>query len=171
MEANSEQSPRRCQWCSEVAAETDTHCRACGANLAQREALGEVVVPGVTHVDPGLKSYAAQPLRIPKPSPSQYVAGPAMGAAVMVGGPVGLVALAGLGAVAATEYGAAGRGHLTQADLDRLGQPSEAALQMLKKLDEEKTAKPADSDAGADTEPSPGHLTLPNPGPDRPTII
>ena len=199
MDANNEPAPRRCQWCSEPAAETDTQCRACGANLAQRETIGDVVIPGVTHVDPGLKSYAAQPLRIPGASPSQYVAGPAVGAAVMVGGPAGLVALAGLGAVAATEYAGAGRGqHMTQADLDRLGQPSEAALQMLKKLDEEQgaDAKTADTDAAAgqdatagqhaaaSQDAAPGQVppaasqgppadpTSPfNPGPDRPTIL
>ena len=174
METKNDQSPRRCQWCSEAAAETDTHCRACGANLAQREQIGEVVIPGVTHVDPGLKSYAAQPLRIPGASPSQYVAGPAMGAAVMVGGPAGLVALAGLGAVAATEYAGAGRGPMTQADLDKLGQPSEAALQMLKKLDEEKTAttEPADSDAAADSGAGSGQGGAPaNPPAGRPTIL
>jgi hypothetical protein len=137
MEENTDQPPWRCQWCSEPAAETDTHCRACGANLAQREALGELVIPGVTHVDPGLKSYANQPLRIPGASPTQYVAGPAVGTAVVAGGPAALVALAGLGAVAATEYAAASRGGMTQEDLDKLGKPSEAALNMLKKLDEE----------------------------------
>ena len=131
----SNEQVRRCAWCSAPARDDETHCAACGAALAQREAIGDLVIPGVTHVDPGLQSYAKEPLRIPGASPSQYVAGPAVGAAVMAGGPVGLVALAGLGAVAATEYATAGRGQ-TQAELDKLGQPSEAVLQMVKKLDE-----------------------------------
>jgi hypothetical protein len=146
MDANSGDAGRRCQWCSEPAAETDTHCRACGANLAQRDALGEVVIPGVTHVDPGLKAYANHPLRIPGASPSQRVAPDLIGAAAIAGGPAGLIALAGLGAVAASEFAGAGRGHgMTQAQLEKLGQPSEAALQMLRKLDE-KYAPPPEGD-------------------------
>lgn len=174
METNTDPAPRRCQWCSEVAAESDTQCRACGANLAQRETIGEVVIPGVTHVDPGLKSYAAQPLRIPGASPSQYVAGPAVGAAVVVGGPAAIVALAGLGAVAATEYGTAGRGqHVTQADLEKLGMPSEAAMQMLKKLEEEEKAQKArpDDRTAAGPVAAAEHGLPGSHGPDRPTIV
>jgi hypothetical protein len=117
------------------------NCPACGAKLAQREKIGDLVIPGVTHVDPGLQQYAKDPLRIPGASPSQYVAGPAMGA-VVAAGPAGLVALAGLGAVAATEYVTSSRGHTSQADLDKLGQPSEAVLQMMKRLDEGSESQP-----------------------------
>jgi hypothetical protein len=154
MNATSEQPDRRCQWCSTPAADADTHCSACGAALAQREQIGDLVIPGVTHVDPGLKAYAAQPLRIPGPSPSQYVAGPAVGAVVTMG-PAGLIALAGLGAVAATEYAGAGRGEMTQADLDKLGQPSEAVLQALKRLEEEPEAESVQPDETR-TEPEDG---------------
>ena len=178
-----ELTPRRCQWCSAVAAEADTHCKACGANLAQRDALGELVIPGVTHVDPELKAYDKDPLRIPRASPSQYVAGPAMGAAIMAGGPAALVGLAALGAVAGAEYAAAGRGRLTQADLDKLGQPSEATLQMLQKLEEEERGQrqcgrfgPAvrRGRLGAASPASPAHATsgFAEPAsPDKPTIL
>ena len=188
MDANTGSGPRRCQWCSTEAAEADTHCKACGANLAQRDSLGELVIPGVTHVDPELKAYDKDPLRIPRASPSQYVAGPAMGAAIMAGGPAALVGLAALGAVAGAEYAAAGRGRLTQADLDRLGQPSEATLQMLKKLEEDEQARASAADPSAPTDeaapdqpaqtgqpaqPSSAEPPAPNRplNPDKPTIL
>jgi hypothetical protein len=136
MSATNEEASPRCPWCSTPAGEGQTHCTACGANLAQRESIGDLVIPGVTHVDPGLSQYAKDPLRIPGASPTQYVAGPAVGAAVIAGGPAGLVALAGLGAVAATEYLGAGRGQsMTEQDLEKLGQPSEAVLRVAQRLD------------------------------------
>ncbi len=152
----SESGVRSCAWCAEPARETDRRCAACGANLAQRESIGELVIPGVTHVDPGLQQYAADPLRIPGSSPSHSVAGSAIGAAVMGGGPMGLVALAGLGAVAAAEYLTAGRGPgSSQADLARLGQPSEAVLKMLEQLERQESSQAVEASEALEPDPAP----------------
>lgn len=45
---------RQCPWCSELVPPDALDCTACGAPLAGRESLGGVVVPGVTEVDPDL---------------------------------------------------------------------------------------------------------------------
>ena len=137
MDSTKDMVDRRCEWCGARATEDATHCAACGASLAQRETIGDLVIPGVTHVDPALEQYAADPLRIPGPSRSQYLAGPAVGAAVVAGGPAAVVGLGGLAAVAAIEYLGAGRGGSKQPDPDKVGQPSEAVLQMVEKLEAE----------------------------------
>jgi len=131
-------SGRACPWCSAQASPGAARCPACGAALAQRESIGDLVIPGVTTVDPGLQAYAAQPLRIPGSSPSQGIAGGAVVAAAAVGGPLGLVALGGLAAVAASEYRGASRGSPGGAvEEEDVGRPSEAVLQALKRLDDE----------------------------------
>ena len=136
MSSSGETESRTCPWCSAPVAEGATQCPACGAAVAQRESIGDLVIPGVTNVDPELESYAAQPLRIPGASPSQRIAGPAAGALVM-GGPEGLIALGGLAAVAATEFLTAGGGDAKRAaELERLGQPSGAVLDMVAQLDD-----------------------------------
>src|SRR5512141_2530540 len=81
-----------CQWCSVPVTEGARQCSACGATVILRESIGDLIIPGVTHVDPALAAYAAQPLRIPRASPSQSIAGPAAGA-LMLGGPAGLIGL------------------------------------------------------------------------------
>lgn len=99
-----------CPWCSAPNPSDATACVACGAALAQRDSLGDVAIPGLTSVDPGLAAYAGRPMRLRGPSPSQGMAGGATMAAAL-GGPAGLAALGGLGLVAAAEYlGAAGTG-------------------------------------------------------------
>jgi len=131
-------SGRPCPWCSALASPEATQCPACGAALAQRESIGDLVIPGVTTVDPALQAYASQPLRIPGSSRSQGIAGGAVVAAAAAGGPLGLVALGGLAAVAASEYLGAGRGMSGAAvDGTDVGRPSEAVLQALKRLDHE----------------------------------
>jgi hypothetical protein len=164
MDATGNDAERRCAWCDAPAPETLVDCAECGAKLAQRETLGDLVIPGVTHVDPALQQYSKDPLRIPRASSSQYVAGPALGAAATVGGPAGLIALAALGAVAANEYNAASRGRrLTPEEIEKLGQPSEAALLMLKKLEEEGEVTPTEPDgaAASDAPPITGEGTPP----------
>ena len=131
-------SGRSCPWCSALASAEATHCRACGAALAQRTTIGDLVIPGVTTVDPALQAYAAQPLRIPGSSPTQGIAGGAFVAAAAAGGPLGLAALGGLAAVAASEYLGASRGTPGAAiDPTDVGRPSEAVLQAVKRLDDE----------------------------------
>lgn len=133
---------RACPWCSAAAAPEDTVCSSCGATLAQRESIGDLVIPGVTDVDPGLRAAADRPLHIPGASPSQGIAGGTVIAAAIAGGPIGLAALGGLGALAATEYGAAGAASSGSSEggidpVQDLGRPSEAALRMLERLDGE----------------------------------
>jgi len=118
-----------CQWCGTAAPAGATTCAGCGAALGQREDLGGLVIPGVTSVDPALQAYDAQPLRIPRSSPTQGLAGGTIAAAAM-GGPVGLAALGGLAAVAAVEY----LGGKPGGDPATIGAPSEAALQMVERL-------------------------------------
>jgi hypothetical protein len=110
------------------------------------------VIPGVTTVDPALQAYDAQPLRIPGASPSQGAAGAALGAAVL-GGPVGLVAVGGLAALAATEYLGVTGGGQHPADLEALGQPSDAARQAVERLEREgePPALPPEDRVGGDT--------------------
>jgi hypothetical protein len=144
-----EPGTRTCQWCGGISDAAATTCRDCGAALGERESLGGVVVPGVTAVDPALQAYDAQPWRLPRSSPSQGMAGGTIAAAAM-GGPVGIAALGGLAAVAAVEYLSAKPGGPGGPTLD-LGQPSEAALQMVERLNANGDAEPA---AGSDGEPS-----------------
>jgi hypothetical protein len=126
---------RRCAWCDAVAGPDDTKCRACGAALAQRESIGDLVIPGVTAVDPALASLADRPLHIAGPSPTQGAASSAIIGA-MIGGPVGLAAVGGVAALGAVEYLAASRGGGAGVqDLESVGKPSEAALQQLAKLE------------------------------------
>ncbi|HYL40780.1 MAG TPA: hypothetical protein VET90_05680 [Candidatus Binatus sp.] len=127
---------RTCQWCGAVSAPDAVQCSGCGAALATRESLGGLVVPGVTAVHPALEAYDAQPWRLPKASPSQGLAGGTIAAAAL-GGPAGLAALGGLAAVAAVEYLGAGQGHGEAPSLDALGQPSQAAVEMARRLDAE----------------------------------
>ena len=143
-------APRRsCPWCSAPAPAEATHCPACGAALAQRTTIGDLVIPGVTTVDPALQAYASQPLRIPGSSRSQGIAGGADVAAAAAGGPLGLAALGGLAAVAASEYLGAGRGTGDAgSDAKGVGQPSEAVLREVVRLDKETTAA-----AGPRTDP------------------
>ena len=46
--------PNACPWCATPAAEGATRCSSCGAALAQRESIGDLVIPGLTAVDPAL---------------------------------------------------------------------------------------------------------------------
>lgn len=134
-------SERSCQWCAEVSPATATQCRACGAALVLHDSIGEMVIPGVTDVDPNLKIYANKPLRIPHGSPAQGLAGGAIGAAAMLGGPAGLVALGGLAAVGVSEWRRANGGrNAGSPDADRWGEPSEPVREMAKRLTDEAVA-------------------------------
>jgi hypothetical protein len=52
--ASDRKATDRCPWCSAVAPVGATHCPTCNASLAERDSLGDVLVPGVTGVDPAL---------------------------------------------------------------------------------------------------------------------
>jgi hypothetical protein len=130
----------RCQWCDAQSADAKaTNCANCGAALILRESFDGIRIPGVTDVDPDLKVYANKPLRIPRGSPSQTVAGPAVAAAAL-GGPAALLGLGALGAAVVKEYVDAGGGK--SPPKDRVGVPSEAVVEMVNKLNAEAASKP-----------------------------
>jgi len=131
----------RCAWCSAAAPIDATRCPACGAALAQRETIGDLLIPGLTSVNPALLDADGRPLHIPGASPTQGMAGGVMMAAV-IGGPIGLAAVGGMAVVGAAEYAMAGRRARDGApDLADVGRPSEVTLQALERL--------AANDAGA----------------------
>jgi hypothetical protein len=142
----------RCAWCSAAAPIGAAQCPACGAALAQRDSIGDLVIPGVTSVDPALLDAVGRPLHIPGSSPTQGLASGAM-AAAMVGGPVGLAALGGMAVVGAAEYAMAGRRARDGApDLADVGRPSAVALRALERLASEES-EPAAESTGAATDP------------------
>jgi hypothetical protein len=133
------QAPRAedaCPWCATPAASGATRCATCGAALAQRESIGDLVIPGLTAVDPALKDLDGRPLHLRGPSPSQGVASGIIVAAA-AGGPIGLAILGGVGAIAATEFlgagGKDGKGH------EHVGETSEAVLQAIQRLERGET--------------------------------
>lgn len=126
--------PRSCPWCATPAEEDAARCGSCGAALAQRESIGDLVVPGLTAVDPALKDLDGRPLHLAGPSPSHGVASGAIVAAA-AGGPLGLAILGGVGAVAAVEYLGASRGRPGEKGHDNVGETSEAVRQAVERLD------------------------------------
>ena len=124
-----------CPWCAAPAAADADRCSACGAALAQRETIGELMIPGLTSVDPALQDFDKRPLHISGPSPSQGMA-PALIIGAMAGGPAGLAAIGGVAAVAAVEYLGAGRGGAGSANPEDVGRPSEVVLQALGRLED-----------------------------------
>jgi hypothetical protein len=125
-----------CAWCATPAAPGATRCTTCGAALAQRESIGDLVIPGLTAVDPALKDLDGRPIHLRGPSPTQGAASGIIVAAA-AGGPIGLAILGGVGAIAATEFltagGEKGKGH------EHVGEMSEAVLQAVERLDRGET--------------------------------
>jgi hypothetical protein len=129
-----ELASRTCAWCGTPAASSDAAaCASCGAALAQRESIGEVVIPGLTAVDAALQDYDQRPLHLRGPSPSQGMA-PAVIVGAMAGGPIGLAAIGGVAAVAAAEYLGARRPG--SGELEDVGRPSEIALQAIERIND-----------------------------------
>jgi hypothetical protein len=152
-------APAACPWCGTPATPDAHNCSSCGAALAQRESIGDLVVPGLTAVDPALKDYANRPLRLTGPSPSHGVASGAIAAAA-AGGPAGLAIIGGVAAVAAVEYLGAGRRPDGQPAAE-VGQASSAVLRAIEKLDRGEALPAAD-----ETTPRPELGTqAPGPGP------
>jgi hypothetical protein len=134
---------RQCPWCAAPAKPDDVTCSACGAALAQRESIGDVRIPGLTSVDPALEDFDKRPIHLRGPSPSQGVA-PALIIGAVAGGPIGLVAIGGVAAVAGAEFLASHHGGPGGPNLEDVGKPSEVLLQALER---EREAE-ATSDAG-----------------------
>ena len=128
-------SPRQCPWCSARAQVGDLTCSACGAALQQRESIADLVIPGVTDVDPALEAWDKAPRSLGVDSPSQAMA-PGAVAGVAVGDPTGILGLGALGIVAAQEFLSAqpigGGGSI---DPERVGEVSEPALVAKERLD------------------------------------
>jgi hypothetical protein len=147
-------APNECPWCATPAAEGATRCTTCGAALAQRESIGDLVIPGLTAVDPALKDLDGRPIHLRGPSPSQGAASGIIVAAA-AGGPIGLAILGGVGAIAATEFlgagGEKGKGH------EHLGETSEAVIQAVERLDRGESLPTA-------TDPTPRPSVDPWPG-------
>lgn len=133
---------RHCPWCAAPAAADATTCHECGAALAQRESIGDVRIPGLTSVDPALEDYAKRPMRLRGPSPSQGVA-PALIIGAVAGGPIGLVAIGGVAAVAGAEFLASRQGGGATPNLEDVGKPSEVLLQALEHEQAAETIGPA----------------------------
>jgi len=133
-----------CPWCATPAVPDARTCTSCGAALAQRESIGDLVIPGLTAVDPALKDLADRPLHLTGPSPSQGVASGAIAAAAM-GGPMGIAVLGGVAAVAAAEFVGANRVGAGGTPVDQVGQASAAALQAIEKLERGEALPAADS--------------------------
>ena len=126
---------RTCAWCSAGAPADALTCPSCGAALAQRETIGDLVIPGVTNVRPDLLDAEGRPLHIPGVSNAQGMAGGVMVAA-MAGGPVGLAAIGGMAVVGAAEYLSANRGAGGEAPaVEDVGRPSASAAQVAEQLD------------------------------------
>ena len=147
----------RCAWCSAAAPIGATQCPACGAALAQRESIGDLLIPGLTSVDPALLDSAGRPMHIAGPSRTQGMASGVM-AAALAGGPIGLVAIGGMAVVGAAEYARAGRGQGGAPALEDVGLPSEVAVRALERLagGEVEPAEPDVSDPWRD---DPGRVT------------
>lgn len=133
-----------CPWCAAPAVPDATRCTACGAAIAQRESIGDLRIPGLTAVDPALEDYDKRPLHLRGPSPSQGMA-PALMIGAVAGGPIGLVAIGGVAAVAGAEFLGARIGGPGGGSLDDVGKPSEVALQALEHLDQAPKAAGADA--------------------------
>ena len=141
---------RRCAWCEAAASPQDTTCPACGAALAQREDLGGLLIPGVTGVHPELAAAAERPLRLTGPSPTQSAA-PGLIAAAMAPGPAGLVVGAGVLAMAATEFLGVPSGSVDgPVDPATVGEPSETARRMVRRLEAEEAGLPKGPAGGID---------------------
>jgi len=141
-----------CQWCGAEARAKATSCAACGAALPLLETVGDLVVPGVTHVDPELQSYAKRPLRIPRGSTTESLAPGAVHAAAVLGGPAAMVALGALAAVAAGELRQGGDSRATVSP-EKLGEPSEPVLEVARRLQKEEAERAAGMAESSDPAP------------------
>lgn len=136
----------QCPWCAEPVRAGDTTCRACGAAIAQREDIAGLKIPGLTSVDPALEDYDKRPMHVRGPSASHAVA-PALIVAA-AGGPIGLVAIGGVAAVAAAEFMGTKHAGSPGMALEDVGKPNELLVQAL-----ERSKDPTAAGAGAEIAP------------------
>jgi hypothetical protein len=50
--ASDPDAANRCPWCSAMAPADATHCPSCHASMSERDSIGDMLIPGVTEVDP-----------------------------------------------------------------------------------------------------------------------
>lgn len=139
---------RECPWCAAPAVAEATRCSACGAALAQRESIANLMIPGLTAVDPALVDFDKRPLHLRGPSPSQGMA-PGLIVAAAAGGPIGLLAIGGVAAVVAGEYLTTQRDGPDGVSLEDVGKPSEVVLQALEHLEDGTLEAAPDAPAAA----------------------
>jgi RNA polymerase subunit RPABC4/transcription elongation factor Spt4 len=139
MSESNEAGGLRCAWCEALAPADATKCPACGAALAQRESIGDLVIPGVTNVDPALRAFDERPHTLHATSPSQSAATGLIVAAAL-GGPLGIAIIGGLAATAAVEYRSASqRDRAETPDPEDIGRPSGAVQQAFERLERGET--------------------------------
>ena len=154
---------RTCAWCATPASDEATTCSSCGAALAQHESLGDVVIPGLTGLDPALEDFEKRPMHLRGPSPTQGAAsGLIVGAAA--GGPIGAMVIGGVVALAAAEYLGAKQPGTDGAAREEVGKPSELALQALQRtrLAKGNTATPDAADTPTDVANTPIDVAAPD---------
>ena len=121
------ESPAVCPWCGAPATpNATTYCGSCGAVMAQREDLGGVMVPGVTGVDPAMAQAGRSSALLRAQSGMATVS--AVGS--VAGSSAGMFVAA---AMLAKDHFAAEPQH---ARPEELGTPSQAALDMARRLNE-----------------------------------
>lgn len=120
-----------CPWCGAPATpNATTYCGSCGAVMAQREDLGGVMVPGVTGVDPAMAQAGLSSALLRAQSGMATVGA----AGSVAGSSAGMFVAA---AMLARDHFAAEPQHVRS---DELGSPSQAALDMARRLNEGSSA-------------------------------
>ena len=125
-------APNRCPWCSAPAPADATHCPSCHASLAERDSIGDVLIPGVTAVDPAV-ARRGEVLKTVMAIPGAKLF-PTIGF--------------GLAMAASIQQGAERRAEAKR-PLGDLGVPSAEALQLAAQLDRSGATAP-DPEAGAE---------------------
>ena len=123
-----------CPWCAAPSAEGETSCRSCGAVIAQREDLGGLIIPGVTGLDPAMQAGSYSSALLGQQRRMSTLS--AMGGGV--GGTAAQVAYA---AAVLAKDGMRGAESVNPEDV---GKPSQAALDMVRRLNEPEAPSASD---------------------------
>ncbi len=128
-----------CPWCSTGAAPGTIRCPGCGAAMAQRDSLGDVVVPGVTHADSEIPppSLTRSLVRTQTTMGTLNALGQAGGVTVQLAAAAAILAKGEIGGIL---------GGGPAPDPASIGRTSQAALDMAERLDQVKEL-PAGADA------------------------
>jgi hypothetical protein len=149
-----EQAGVVCPWCSARPEPGATHCPGCGAALAQRDKLGEMVIPGVTDVDPEMRppSYTGSMIRSQATVSTLNMVGRFGGTSAQMAVAAGMMAKDSLSGVFQVPENA-----------EDLGKPSQAALDMAARLSGGEAALPGPDRPGQD-EPADPSFPAPTDG-------